>query len=41
MGAIINDTTALIDAFGHGLADSGSLLALLNTVVDLFNPAYV
>jgi hypothetical protein len=40
MGAIINDTTALIDAFGHGLADSGSITALLDTVEDLFNPAF-
>jgi hypothetical protein len=39
-GAIINDTTALVDAFSHGIADSGAITALLNTVEDLFNPAY-
>jgi hypothetical protein len=40
MGAIINDGTALIDAFTHGVADSGAITALLDTVEDLFNPAY-
>lgn len=39
-GTMINDFTALVDAFGHGLADSGSLLALANTVIDLFDPNY-
>lgn len=38
-GSIINDTTALVDAFSHGIADSGAITALLNTVADLFNPA--
>jgi hypothetical protein len=40
MGAIINDGTALVDAFSHGIADSGAITALLETVEDLFNPAY-
>jgi hypothetical protein len=40
MGAIINDGTALLDAFSHGLADSGAFTALLETVEDLFNPAF-
>jgi hypothetical protein len=40
MGAIINDGTALLDAFSHGVADSGAFTALLETVEDLFNPAY-
>ncbi len=40
MGAIINDGTALVDAFSHGIADSGAITALLETVGDLFNPAY-
>jgi hypothetical protein len=39
-GSIINDTTALVDAFSHGIADSGAITALLNTIEDLFNPAY-
>lgn len=39
-GAIINDTTALVDAFSHGVANSGAISALLYTVEDLFNPAY-
>jgi hypothetical protein len=40
MGAIINDGTALLDAFSHGIADSGAITALLDTIEDLFNPAY-
>jgi hypothetical protein len=40
MGAIINDGTALLDAFSHGIADSGAITALVDTVEDLFNPAY-
>ena len=40
MGAIINDGTALLDAFSHGVANSGAITALLDTVEDLFNPAY-
>jgi hypothetical protein len=40
MGAIINDGTALLDAFTHGVADSGAITALFDTVEDLFNPAY-
>jgi PE-PPE domain len=40
MGAIINDGTALLDAFFHGVADSGAITALLDTIEDLFNPAY-
>jgi hypothetical protein len=40
MGAIINDGTALVDAFSHGIADSGAITALLETVEDVFNPAY-
>ncbi|MGB8790380.1 MAG: PE-PPE domain-containing protein [Mycobacterium sp.] len=39
-GTLINDPTALVDAFAHGVADSGALTALLETVEDLFNPAY-
>ncbi len=39
-GTLINDTTALVDAFSHGVADSGPLMALVQTVEDLFNPAY-
>jgi hypothetical protein len=39
-GTLINDTTALVDAFAHGIADSGAFTALLETVEDLFNPAY-
>jgi hypothetical protein len=39
-GTLINDPTALVDAFAHGIADSGALTALLETVEDLFNPAY-
>ena len=39
-GAIINDWTALVGAFSHGVADSGAITALLETVEDLFNPAY-
>jgi hypothetical protein len=39
-GTLINDTTALVDAFSHGIADSGAITALLQTVEDLFNPAY-
>jgi hypothetical protein len=39
-GTLINDTTALVDAFSHGIADSGAITALLETVEDLFNPAY-
>jgi hypothetical protein len=40
MGAIINDGAALLGAFSHGVADSGAFTALLETVEDLFNPAY-
>jgi hypothetical protein len=40
MGTLINDSTALVDAFSHGLADSGAITALFQTVEDLFNPAY-
>lgn len=40
MGTLINDSTALLGAFSHGVADSGALIALLGTVEDLFNPAY-
>jgi PE-PPE domain len=39
-GTLINDATALLGAFEHGVADSGALTALLGTVEDLFNPAY-
>jgi len=39
-GTLINDPTALLDAFEHGIADSGAITALLETVEDLFNPAY-
>jgi hypothetical protein len=39
-GAIINDTTALLGAFTHGVADSGPILALIQTVEDLFDPNY-
>jgi hypothetical protein len=39
-GTLINDTTALVDAFSHGIADSGAFTALLESVQDLFNPAY-
>ena len=37
-GTLINDTTALLDAFSHGIADSGAITALFQTVEDLFNP---
>ena len=40
MGAIINDGAALLGAFTHGVADSGAITALFQTVEDLFNPAY-
>jgi hypothetical protein len=40
MGSIINDGAALLGAFSHGVADSGAITALVNTVEDLFNPAY-
>jgi hypothetical protein len=40
VGTVINDTTALVDAFSHGVADSGAITALLDTIEDLFNPAY-
>ena len=39
-GAIIDDWTALVGAFSHGVADSGAITALLETVEDLFNPIY-
>ncbi len=39
-GTLINDPTALLDAFSHGIADSGAITALFQTVEDLFNPAY-
>jgi PE-PPE domain len=39
-GTLINDPTALVDAFSHGIADSGAFTALLESVQDLFNPAY-
>jgi len=39
-GSIINDGAALLGAFSHGVADSGAITALVNTVEDLFNPAY-
>jgi hypothetical protein len=39
-GTMINDPMALLDAFEHGIATSGSITALLQTVEDLFNPAY-
>jgi hypothetical protein len=39
-GAIINDTTALLSAFSHGLVDSGGITALLATIQDLFDPNY-
>ncbi len=40
MGAIINDGAALLGAFSHGVADSGPILALIQTVEDLFDPNY-
>ena len=39
-GAIINDGAALLGAFSHGIADSGAITALFQTIEDLFNPAY-
>ena len=39
-GAIINDGAALLGAFSHGVADSGPILALIQTVEDLFDPNY-
>lgn len=39
-GAIIDDWSALVGAFSHGLVDSGGITALLATIQDLFNPAY-
>ena len=40
VGSVINDGTALLDAFSHGIADSGTFTALLESVQDLFNPAF-
>ncbi len=39
-GAIINDGAALLGAFTHGVADSGAITGLIDTIEDLFNPAY-
>jgi hypothetical protein len=39
-GTLINDPTALLDAFENGIANSGAFTALLETVEDLFNPAF-
>jgi PE-PPE domain len=39
-GTLGIDTTALIDAFAHGLATSGGITALWESIVDVFNPAY-
>jgi hypothetical protein len=39
-GTLINDTTALVDAFSHGIADSGAITALLASLQDIFNPAF-
>jgi hypothetical protein len=39
-GAIINDTTAWVNAFSHGLVDSGAINALVATIQDLFDPNY-
>ena len=39
-GSIINDGAALLGAFTHGVADSGAIMALFDTIEDLFNPAY-
>jgi hypothetical protein len=40
-GTLINDTTALLDALLlHGIADSGVATALIESVEDLFNPAF-
>jgi PE-PPE domain len=39
-GSVINDGTALLDAFSHGIADSGTFTALLESIQDLFNPAF-
>ena len=39
-GTLINDPTALLDAFEHGIATSGGITALLESIQDFFNPAY-
>ncbi len=39
-GTLISDGTALIDAFAHGIASSGVGTSLLESIADLFNPAY-
>ncbi|MGA8327930.1 MAG: PE-PPE domain-containing protein [Mycobacterium sp.] len=39
-GTLINDPTALLDAFENGIANSGAITALLDTIEDLFNPAF-
>jgi hypothetical protein len=39
-GAIINDFAALIGSFSHGVADSGAITALIETVAALFDPVY-
>jgi hypothetical protein len=39
-GAIINDTAAQLGPFSQGVADSGAITALFDTLEDQFNPAY-
>ena len=39
-GTLINDHLALIEAFAHGIANSGAFTALVDTIQDLFNPTY-
>lgn len=39
-GALINDPTAFVDALVHGIGSSGLLDSLLESVADLFSPAY-
>jgi hypothetical protein len=39
-GTLINDTTALVDAFANGIATSGAITALLESIEHVFNPAY-
>ena len=39
-GTLINDTAALVDAFSNGIATSGAITALVESIEDVFNPAY-
>jgi hypothetical protein len=39
-GAIINDPSAFIEALAHGIGSSGLLQSLVESIADLFSPAY-